>query len=145
MQAVVNQNVEKSVHREILALITFPMNMSAFRKEAGELVRIPNKWILRNTTHPMVALDNNVAELSDGTFVKDIYHNNPKFYYGKIEVVENSVPVFTRNGTISRYLTIGQVLKVVSTNDINSILFLGINEREIINSNSKGIIFCPLS
>lgn len=121
------------------------MNMSAFQKEADELVRIPNKWIMRNTTHSVVAIDNNIAELSDGTFVKDIFHNNPIFCYGSIEVIENQVPVFTRNGAISRYLTIGQELKVVSINEINSTLLLGINDKEIVSSDCKGIIFHNLN
>ncbi|MFJ3387565.1 MULTISPECIES: hypothetical protein [unclassified Lysinibacillus] len=147
MQAIVNlekqlyQNEEKTP----LALATFPMNTSVFKKAGGELIRIPNEWILRNTTHEIVSIVDGIAELADGRFVKDIYHNKPKICFGKIEVTNSKVPVYSRNGIFLRYLTKGQVLNVISTFKINSNLFFGINDREIISSVEYGIKYVPVN
>ncbi|MDD1504868.1 hypothetical protein PVA17_19195 [Lysinibacillus sp. CNPSo 3705] len=147
MQAILNsekqlyQNEKEKLH----ALITFPMDMSVFKKDAGELQRIPNERILRNTTHEIVSIEDGVAELADGRFVKDIYHNKPKICFGKIEVTNSKVPVYSRNGIFLRYLTKGQVLNVISTFKINSNLFFGINDREIISSAEYGIKYVPVN
>ncbi len=145
MQTAINLNEQMNDGKSIIALITFPMNMSVFRKEEQELIRIPNAWILRNTTHPIVSIEDDVAELSDGRYVKNIFHNKPKIYYGEIHVIDRSVPVFKRNGTFSRYITKGQVLKVVSNLDVNGIRYLGINEYEVVSSIAEGIEYTAVN
>lgn len=146
MQAILSSENQtyQDEKKETHALITFPMNMSVFKKEAGELKRIPNEYVLRNTTHEVVSIENGVAELSDGRFVKDIYHNKPKIHFGKIEVNGSKVPVYSCNGVFLRYLTKGQVLNVISTFKIDSNLFFVINEREIISSLEYGIKYVPV-
>lgn len=146
MQAILNSKdqLNQCEQKKPLARVTFPMNMSVFKKEDGELIRIQNEWILRNTTHEIVSIVDGVAELVDGRFVKDIYHNNPKIFFGRIEVIDSNVPVFSRNGIFSRYLTQGQILNVVSTFKINKTTFLGINELEILSSTTNGIRYMPI-
>lgn len=146
MQVILNSEdqLNQSEQKTPIALVTFPLNMSVFKKEGGELIRIQNEWIMRNTTHEIVSIIDGVAELVDGRFVKDIHHNKPKIFFGRIEVIESNVPVFSRNGVFSRYLTKGQVLKVVSILKINTTSFFGINEREIISSTTKGIRYLPI-
>ncbi|MEX3748281.1 MULTISPECIES: hypothetical protein [Lysinibacillus] len=146
MQGILNSEdqLNQSEQKTPIALVTFQMNMSVFKKEAGELIRIHNEWIMRNTTHEIVSIVDGVAELADGKFVKDIYHNKPKIYFGRIEVIDSGVPVFSRNGMFSRYLSKGQVLKVVSTIKINTTSYFGINEREIISSTTNGIRYMPI-
>lgn len=145
MQTALNLNEQMDNDKSIIALITFPMNMSVYRKESQELVRIPNTWILRDTTHPIVSIEDGVAELSDGRYVKNIFHNKPKIYYGEIHVIDMNVPVFKRNGTFSRYLSKGQVLKVVSNLNVNGTHYLGINECEVVSSIAKGLNYTPVN
>lgn len=146
MQAAqtLNDNLNANGQKMVMCLITFPVNMSVFKKEAEELVRIPNTWIPRNTTHPIVSLKGDIAELSDGRFIKDIFHCKPKIYYGEIHVKNGNVPVYTKNGIFSRYLTKGQVIKVISYLENNGVLYLGINDLEIVCSIAEGIKYTPV-
>ncbi|TBV85474.1 hypothetical protein [Lysinibacillus sp. OL1] len=146
MQATLtlNDNLNAKGQKMVMCLITFPVNMSVFKREEEGLVRIPNTWIPRNTTHPIVSLKGDIAELSDGRFVKDIFHCKPKIYYGEIQVKNENVPVYTKKGTFSRYLTKGQVIKVISYLENSSGLYLVINDHEIVSIIAEGIKYTPV-
>ena len=118
------------------ATITFHLNTAVYRRVNGELVKSNDEKIPRGSTYPLVAIENDIAELTEGRFVKDIAHQKPTIYYGVLEVLSDGVTVCSRNGFPLRKLQKGQNLKVrniLTSDQVDSVIY-AINKHEYISS-----------
>lgn len=119
-----------------IATLTFHLNTSMFRYQNGELTKCENEHIVRGNTYPLLGIVDDIAELTDGRFVKDIAHQKPTIYYGTLEVLSDGVNVCNRTGLILRQVSHGQTFKVgkMTTNSDGKTQYYAINKHEYISS-----------
>lgn len=125
-----------SSQRLPIATLTFHLNTSMYRYKNGELTKCENEHIVMGNTYPLLAIVDNIAELTDGRFVKDIAHQKPTIHYGILEVLGDAVNVCNRTGLILRQVYQGQTFKVGNklTNGEGTTHFYAINKHEYISS-----------
>ncbi|MFJ7890554.1 hypothetical protein ACIQYL_21055 [Lysinibacillus xylanilyticus] len=124
------------IHRLPIATLTFHLNTSIYRYKNGELTKCENEHIVRGSKYPLLDLVDDIAELSEGRFVKGIAHQKPTVHYGMLEVIGDGVNVCTRSGLILRQLCQGQkfnVENIMVASEGNTRIF-AINKKEYISS-----------
>lgn len=119
-----------------IATLTFHLNTSIYRYKNGELTKCENEHIMMGNTYPLLGIVDDIAELTDGRFVKGIAHQKPTIHYGILEVLGESVNVCNRTGLILRQVKHGQIFKVenIATNSEGTTHFYAINKHEYIST-----------
>lgn len=119
-----------------IATLTFHLNTSMFKMNNGKLVKCEDEKIVIGEMYPLLEIKDDIAELSEGRFVKGIEHQNPTIHYGILEIIGDKVNVCSRNGSILRKVIKGQKFKIkdiISHRDKN-IKRYAIGKNEYISS-----------
>lgn len=135
MTATKIETISSTRARLPIATLTFHLNTSIFNLVDGELVKSDEKIVIGNM-YLLLAIKDDIAELTEGRFVKGIEHQNPTIHYGILEIVGDNVNVCSRNGVILRKVKKGQQFKIkaMNSNHDKSVTRYSIGEHEYISS-----------
>lgn len=133
--------VGKEISRLPIASITCLLQIPTYTKDGDTLVEC-RKYLERGTTTSVFSVQDNLAEIGDGVFIKDLdRYTHIKVCFGEIAILGDDVHACSKNGTILRKLNKGTRYKVTSIDyNVDDIALYGINGKEYI-SGSDNISF----
>ncbi|MFY0521333.1 hypothetical protein ACOMCU_26440 [Lysinibacillus sp. UGB7] len=119
-----------------ISTLTFHLNTSIYKMVNGALVKCMDEKVEIGDVYPLLAINDDIAELTEGRFVKGIAHQNPSIHYGVLEVIGETANACSRNGITLRKLQKGQKFKVkaIQCSSDKSVKRFSIGKHEYISS-----------